>query len=335
MQESMRENNHNIQLDAVIPWVNGNDTKWQEKLNQHLEVKIDFSKKKESVRFNSIGEIDFAIKSIIKYAPFFKNIYLVTDNQIPDAFESLKALGKSSGVNLEIIDHAVLFREYEEFLPCFNSTSIISLLHRIPNLSEHYVLFNDDFFIMKDAKIEDFFINGLPVLRGRWEKYYEDLKLKALYYRFFSSEKDKKRWEKGTLRKSMQIGARLANDGKKKFLKRFHTPVSMRKSVLTKFFNENNDLLKKNIAYKFRDNHHQFITETLANHLEIKNSTFYYQPTTKLTYFRSYKSHFNVKLKLFWYAINKNKLFLTFQSLEMAKPKTQTYILNWLNKRLN
>ena len=40
----MRENNHNIQLDAVIPWVNGNDTKWQEKLNQHLEVKIDFSK---------------------------------------------------------------------------------------------------------------------------------------------------------------------------------------------------------------------------------------------------------------------------------------------------
>jgi len=330
----MKEKNQNIQLDAVIPWVNGNDKKWQEKLNQHLAVKIDFNKKKESVRFNSIGEIDIAIKSIIKYAPFFKNIYLITDEQTPDAFESLKALGKSSGVNLEIIDHKILFQGFEEFLPCFNSTSIISLLHRIPNLSEHYVLFNDDFFIMKDATVEDFFIDGLPVLRGKWEKYYRDLKIKALYYRFFSSEKDKKRWEKGTLRKSMQIGAKLANDGKKRFLKRFHTPVSMRKSTLIEFFNDKNELLKSNIAYKFRDNNNQFITETLANHLEIKNNTFHYQRKTKLTYFRSYKSHFIVKLKLLWYDINKNKLFMTFQSLEMANRKTQVYILNWLNKKI-
>ena len=330
----MNEKNQNIQLDAVIPWVNGNDTKWQKKINQHLAVKIDFSKKKESVRFNSIGEIDFAIKSIIKYAPFFKNIYLVTDDQQPDTFESLKALGKASGVNLEIIDHKILFRGYEEFLPCFNSTSIISLLHRIPNLSEHYVLFNDDFFILKNATVEDFFIDGLPVLRGVWEKYYEDLKLKALYYRFFSSEKDKKRREKGTLRKSMQIGAKLANDGKKRFLKRLHTPVSMRKSILIDFFSDKNELLKDNIAYKFRDNNHQFITETLANHLEIKNNTFHYKPQTKLTYFRSYKSFFMVKLKLFWYDINKNKLFITFQSLEMADSKTQDYILNWLNKKI-
>ena len=334
MHESMNEANQNIQLDAVIPWVNGNDTKWQEKLNQHLAVKIDFSKKKESVRFNSIGEINIAIKSIIKYAPFFKNIYLVTDDQIPDAFESLKALGKASGVNLEIIDHKILFRGYEAFLPCFNSTSIISLLHRIPNLSEHYVLFNDDFFILKNATVEDFFIDGLPVLRGVWEKYYEDLKLKALYYRFFSSEKDKKRREKGTLRKSMQIGAKLANDGKKRFLKRLHTPVSMRKSILIDFFSDKNELLKDNIAYKFRDNNHQFITETLANHLEIKNNTFHYKPQTKLTYFRSYKSFFMVKLKLFWYDINKNKLFITFQSLEMADSKTQDYILNWLDKKI-
>ncbi|CAH8281558.1 Stealth-like protein [Mariniflexile fucanivorans] len=330
----MKEKNHNIQLDAVIPWVNGNDKKWQEKINQHLAVKIDFSKKKESVRFNSIGEINIAIKSIIKYAPFFKNIYLVTDEQIPDAFESLKALGKLSGVNLEIIDHKILFRDYEEFLPCFNSTSIISLLHRIPNLSEHYVLFNDDFFILKNATVEDFFIDGLPVLRGVWEKYYEDLKLKAMYYRFFSSEKDKKRREKGTLRKSMQIGAKLANDGRNRFLKRLHTPVSMRKSILIDFFSDKNELLKDNIAYKFRDNNHQFITETLANHLEIKNNTFHYKPQTKLTYFRSYKSFFMVKLKLFLYDINKNMLFITFQSLEMADSKTQEYILNWLDKKI-
>ncbi|WP_158848884.1 Stealth CR1 domain-containing protein [Algibacter sp. L1A34] len=330
----MKEQTENIKLDAIIPWVNGNDKKWQKKINEHLKVKIDFSIKKESARYNSIGEIDICIKSIIKYAPCFKNIYLITDDQIPDTFENLKALGKSSGINLEIIDHTILFRGYEEFLPCFNSTSIISLLHRIPNLSEHYVLFNDDFFIMKKASLQDFFIDGIPILRGRWEKYYENLKIKAFYYRYLCSEKDKKRRKKGTLRKSMQIGAKLANDSKKTFLKRYHTPVSMRKSTLTNFFKNKNELLKNNIAYKFRDNNNQFITETLANHLEIKNNTYHYDKKTKLTYFRSYKNYWVVKFKLYVYDISNNKLFLTFQSLEMANTKTQTYILNWLNKKI-
>lgn len=324
----------NIEIDAVIPWVNGNDKNWQQKINQHLTTKIDFNNKKESVRFNSIGEIDIAIKSIIKFAPFFKNIFLVTDEQTPDAFEFLKALGKSSGINLEIIDHKIIFDGNEEFLPCFNSTSIISLIHKIPNLSEHYVLFNDDTFILNKASVEDFFIDGLPVLRGKWEKYYSNLFFKKLYYRFLSSKKERNRHSKGTLRKSMQKGAKLAEDRKNVFLKRFHTPISMRKSTLVNFFSDKNTLLKDNIKYKFRDNNNQFITETLANHLEIKNKTFFYFRNTKLTYFRSYKNYFVVVLKLFLFEKNKNKIFMTFQSLELADLKTQNYILNWIENRL-
>ena len=330
----MEKNSLNIEIDAVIPWVNGNDENWQKKINTYLETKIDFNNKKESVRFNSIGEIDICIKSIIKFAPFFKNIYLVTDDQIPDAFESLKALGKSSGINLEIIDHKIIFEGNEEFLPCFNSTSIISLIHKIPNLSEHYVLFNDDTFILNKATVQDFFINGLPVVRGKWEKYYSSLIFKKIYYRFLSSKKERNRHTKGTLRKSMQKGAKLAKDGKKVFLKRFHTPISMRKSTLIIFFSDKKTLLKENIKYKFRDNNNQFITETLSNHLEIKNKTFFFFRNTKLTYFRSYKNYFIVVLKLFLFEKNKNKIFMTFQSLELAKPKTQTYILNWIENRL-
>ena len=50
-----------MEIDAVITWVNGNDIKWQKKINFYLESKIDFSLKKESVRYNSIGELDVAI----------------------------------------------------------------------------------------------------------------------------------------------------------------------------------------------------------------------------------------------------------------------------------
>lgn len=325
----MSEKTPTFQIDAVIPWVNGNDKKWQEKLNHYLTVKIDFNKKKESVRFNSIGEIDIAIRSIIKYAPFFKNIYLITDDQQPEAFESLKALGKSSGINLELIDHKELFKGYEEFLPCFNSCAIETLLFNIPKLSEHFVLFNDDFFVMRDANVNDFFINGKPIIRGNWKALNEDRKYRTMYHNLLSSI-GKSAPKKGISYKELQQnGAKLA--GTDKYIRRFHSPYPIRKSTIATFFKDYD--VENNIKYRFRDQN-QFIICSLSDHLEVKNNTFCFQKNTKLTYFRSYKNHFLVKLKLFWFDINKNKVFMTFQSLEMANQKTQSYILNWLHKKL-
>ena len=63
----VKEQNKNLIVDAVITWVDGNDKIWQQKLNEHAEVKIDFKKKEQSVRYNSIGEIQIAIKSILKF----------------------------------------------------------------------------------------------------------------------------------------------------------------------------------------------------------------------------------------------------------------------------
>ncbi|MDX1719734.1 MAG: Stealth CR1 domain-containing protein, partial [Salegentibacter mishustinae] len=82
----------NIQVDAVITWVDGNDKNWQKKINTYSDSKINFSSENHLKRYNSIGEIDIAIKSIIKFAPFIKNIFLVTDNQSPESFDSLKSL---------------------------------------------------------------------------------------------------------------------------------------------------------------------------------------------------------------------------------------------------
>ena len=59
---------------------------WQEEINKYLKVKKDFSKKKNLIRYNSIGEIDITIKSILKFAPFINKILLVTDNQKPQSF---------------------------------------------------------------------------------------------------------------------------------------------------------------------------------------------------------------------------------------------------------
>tara|TARA_R110002049_G_scaffold121493_1_gene276230 strand:- start:590 stop:1579 length:990 start_codon:yes stop_codon:yes gene_type:complete len=320
----------NISIDAVITWVNGNDKYWQEKINTYSETKIDFSSKKHQKRYNSIGEIDIAIKSIIKFAPFFKNIYLVTDNQKPEAFESLKSLAKSRGINLQIIDHKIIFSGHEEYLPCFNSCSIGSMLFNIPNLSEHFVIFNDDTFIMSNVAVNDFFIDGQPIIRGQWQKFNEQRKLRTFYLKFksFLGKPDKKGY---SFKKLQQNSAKIANT--ERYIRRFHTPVCLRKSTLENFFKDNENLLEENIKHRFR-NENQFIISSLSEHLEIKKKTFHYRNNAQLTYFRNYKNLFITKLKLKGFERNKNKIFITFQSLDMADDKSLNYILNWIDKQL-
>ena len=46
--------------------------------------------------------------------------------------------------------------------PTFNSNAIEANIYKIPNLSEQFVLFNEDMFIIKKTMSKDFFKNGLP-----------------------------------------------------------------------------------------------------------------------------------------------------------------------------
>lgn len=321
----------NIQVDAVITWVNGNDRNWQEKINTYSESKINFSSKNHLKRYNSIGEIDIAIKSIIKFAPFIKNIFLVTDNQSPESFNSLQSLALKYSVNLELVDHKVIFRGFEEYLPTFNSCSIISMLFKIPNLSEHFIIFNDDTFIMKEASVDDFFIDGEPIIRGEWQQFNENRVLRKNYHAVLNLLNIPLKKKNTGFKKLQQNSARLAQMDK--YVRRFHTPVSVRKSTLVNFFKKDS-LLRENIQHRFR-NENQFILSSLSEHLEIQNDTYHYRNYSQLTYFRSYKKLWLTKLKLKWYKKDQRKLFITFQSLDMANDKILDYILNWIEKQLS
>lgn len=318
-------------IDAVITWVDSSDKEWQKKINTYSEPKIDFSKKTESVRYNSIGEIDIAIKSIIKYAGFVRSIFLVTDEQKPEAFDALKALALSKNINLVLIDHTVIFKGFEECLPTFNSCSIGTMLFRIPGLSEHFIVFNDDTFLMNETSPNDFFLNNEPIIRGKWERFNENRSLRNFYHKLRKLLTIPVKKQLTSFKRFQQTSAKLT--GTKKYLRRFHTPVCMRKSTLETFFKQN-PILKDNTKHRFR-NENQFIISSLSEHLEIKNNTYHYKNNTNLTYFRSYKSLSSVKQKLKRFTNQKDKLFMTFQSLELADYKTLNYILNWLDKRIN
>ncbi len=325
------EQTNDMNIDAVITWVNGDDLTWQHKINTYLDTKIDFSKKAESTRYNAIGEVQIAIASIIKFAPFIKNIYVVTDNQVPQDFDVLSTKAQEQGVNLKIIDHTVIFKNYEEALPSFNSISIEIMLYRIPNLSEHFVVFNDDFFLMRATAPEDFFINGMPVLRGSWEKFNEDRTLRVYYQKLLKLIGKEPDPNRTSFKRLQQQSAMLA--GTKKYVRRYHTPMSVRKSTLVDYFNAHEDLLKKNISFRFRDKS-QFLLSSLSEHLEIKKGTFHYSKDTRLTYFRSYKKPSSVKKKLAQFLEDPSKIFVTFQSLERADPALLAHINNWISSRL-
>ena len=75
----------NEPVDAVITWVDGLDPEYAQKLNFHLSHQ-NIEKDDAGVhptRFNQCGEISFCVNSIFKYAPWIRNIYIVTDNQVP------------------------------------------------------------------------------------------------------------------------------------------------------------------------------------------------------------------------------------------------------------
>lgn len=317
-------------VDAVITWVDSSDVVWQDKINQHLERKIDWSNKVDSTRYNSINEIEIAILSIIKYAPYIKNIFLVTDNQKPANFNAIQDIAKKNNTHLKIIDHQVIFRDNESYLPTFNSCSIITAVYRIPGLSEHFIIFNDDTFLMSETNKLDFFFDNVPVIRGRWGRFYEDrtvrklaLKLKSI----FNKTDDNKTGYKLAQQKSAKLL------GFKKYVRRDHTPVSIRKSTLEDYFRSNPDFFDNNIKHRFRDNS-QFIISSLSNHLEIKKNTFVLQKNFNLSYFQSY-TYLKVMFKLFWFDFDKSKKFMCFQSLELAPKKTLKYILNWIDKKLD
>ncbi len=318
-------------FDAVIYWVDGNDKAWQKKFNKFSEVKLGFSNEELITRYGSVNEVEIAIRSIIKFAPFIRNLFLVSDNQVPKHFDELKALGERNHIHLKIVDHKEIFRGFEPYLPTFNSTSIETLIFRIPGISEHFIVFNDDMFLINEITKEDFFRDEKIVLRGDWDRFYEDRKLRNLYhdYRIKLLNKEPKPFGH---KKRIQNAAKLAGFNQRYFY-RAHGPHALKKSVLESFFKEHPGLLEENVRYRFRTEI-QFIISSLLEHLELKRNNFVMLPSTQLLYFGSYKPVI-AKSKLLKNEKNKDIKFMCCQNLVEANSDIQSYFLEWLFKRIN
>ena len=313
-------------IDIVITWVDGSDENHSKKLLQYIENKDSLNLKGFVTRFNQVNEIEYCIKSIYKFAPYVRNIFIVTDEQTPDF---IKNDSVNFYHNVSIVDHKTIFKGYESYLPLFNSNSIETLISRIPDLAEHFIYFNDDMLLINATKPTDFFTaEGFPVLRGKWLGY-ESTGFKEFLKKIGLK---KKRVSKLTYKQMQENIAKIL--GFKKYFKVSHTPISLRKSVLNTYLNQNENVLVNNIKHRFRVPTY-FMIQSLGIHLEILNKTFKQTKNLQLVYFGSSdKALWWIKHKLQAAENDHKKLFLNIQSLDLYPEEKLKYILNWLDKIL-
>ncbi len=146
-----------MDVDLVYLWVDGNDPQWLAKRNAGIGNTEEESAVNCEGRYADNDELKYSLRSVEKYAPWIRQIFIVTDNQTP-------AWLNTSNPKVRIIDHKEIMPE--TCLPCFNSVLIEHFLHKIPGLSEHFLYANDDMFINKPVTRDTFFAaDGLPVIR--------------------------------------------------------------------------------------------------------------------------------------------------------------------------
>lgn len=140
-----------FQIDFVITWVDGTDSTWQDEFNKYLPPQHNSDIRE--IRYRDYDLLKFWFRGVEKYAPWVRKVFFVTNGQKPEWLNIKHP-------NIQWIKHSDFIPE--EYLPTFNSYSIEIFLNRIPQLSEHFVYFNDDFFILNKLKPDYFFHKGLP-----------------------------------------------------------------------------------------------------------------------------------------------------------------------------
>ncbi|MBB4925303.1 stealth family protein [Kitasatospora kifunensis] len=145
-------------VDAVVTWVDDGDPLWRGRREARLAKMAEPPATGAGAeRFHNRDELRYCLRSIAMYAPWIRHVFLVTDGQQPEWL-------KAEHPGLTVVSHRELFAD-PSVLPVFNSHSIETQLHRIPNLAEHFLYFNDDMFLGRPVRAEQFFQgNGSPLV---------------------------------------------------------------------------------------------------------------------------------------------------------------------------
>lgn len=142
-----------MDIDFVITWVDMNDPDWQAEFSKYSGNKNNSKNGVSKARFRDYGFLKYWFRGVEKFAPWVRKIHFVTSGQKPEWLDT-------DNPKINLVQHKDFIPL--QFLPTYNSVVIERYLHKIPGLSEHFVYFNDDFYIINHIGEDRFFKNGLP-----------------------------------------------------------------------------------------------------------------------------------------------------------------------------
>lgn len=145
------------EIDLVYLWVDGNDPEWRKKHNAAVGKTEEGSAVDCDGRYVDNSELKYSLRSVEKYAPWIRKIFIVTDSQTPRWLDT-------ANPKIRIVDHKEILPE--DVLPTFNANTLENALFRIPGLGEHFLFANDDVFLNREVMPGDFFTpEGKPIVR--------------------------------------------------------------------------------------------------------------------------------------------------------------------------
>ncbi|PDP87620.1 hypothetical protein CQJ94_11275 [Glycomyces fuscus] len=233
-------------VDAVYTWVDGADEAWRAKRDSYLGRSAPANPHSASdSRYTSRDELLYSLRSLEMFAPFVRNVYIVTDGQTPPWLDT-------GHPRVRVVDHREIFGD-TSVLPVFNSHAIESQLHRVEGLAEHYLYLNDDVFFGRPVHPSLFFHpNGIA-------------KLNPSPYRFGLggvSEEDQP-VDAAAKRNSALLERRFGRVPVSKFK---HTPIPQRRSVVQELEREFPEVFARTAASRFRHPDDHSVPSSLHNY---------------------------------------------------------------------
>lgn len=314
-------------IDAVKTWVDGNDARHRAKRMKYASAgQLMSDDKAGETRYADLGEIFWCVASLNIYAPWLNRIYIVTDEQDPGLDVFLEKNFPEGHIPVEIVDHKVLFRGYEDCLPTFNSVSIESMTWRIPGLSDRFLEFNDDLMLLAPVTPEDFFLpDGTPVVYGGRSSIVWDKLTRLL--------KKNSGGSKAVTTKGLQMNAAMLAGARVSYIRPAHSQKALRRDVYEEYFESHKDVLRRNICHRFRDAS-QFVPTVLQytlldsqHKIDLRPADgrlFFFQPKDKPGYFfrkmsllRSFKGP-----------------FACFNSIDLASEDDRRKLQEWITSKL-
>lgn len=247
-------------VDFVLFWVDPENEQWQREKNKY-RAKVSGDQKQEAglaQRYRDWNNLQYWFRGVEKYAPWVRKIFFVTWGAVPEWLDT-------DNSRLEIINDRDILPE--GCAPVFSPNPKEINLHRIPDLSEHFVYFNDDMFLIRNMDPTDFFRNGLPremavsylPVKGMEDDSFQHMliTMTGVVNSFFSKKEVQHRhWHQWY---TLTYGKQVINTLRTRSLREFsgimvpHLPSPMRKSTYEEVWEKIPERLMGTSAHRFRD----------------------------------------------------------------------------------